>query len=1134
LHIRKHGGAPAKSLAALGSSRDACERLAGLGDPGLEASVASVLSSAPERRGAGAETLVPMSVGASSSAGHRFRILRLHALGGLGAVFVAMDEELHREVALKEIQDRHADDPVSRTRFVLEAEITGALEHPGIVPVYGLGRHSDGRPFYAMRLIRGDSLKDAIAAFHSDSALQQNPGTRSLELRKLLGRFLDVCDAVEYAHRRGVLHRDLKPGNVMVGRYGETLVVDWGLAKAVGRDDPARAREEMTFVPNAASGSAETRAGSAVGTPAFMSPEQAAGDLDQLGAPSDVYSLGATLYCLLTGRPPFEGSDLEAVLWAVRRGEFPPPRQLDRSIDPALDAVCLKAMAQKPEERYESPKMLAEDIERWMADEPVSAWREPISRRAARWMRRHRTAVTASAAAALMALVGLSAVLLVKARDNVNLRAAYGREHLANLALLAANEREKARFDLAMEAIQTFHTGVSTDVLLKRKEFAELRGKLLGGARVFYDKLKDLLESQTDRRSRDALAEAYSEVGRLVSAIGSKRDALTAYEQARAIREKLVAADPTSRYDRDKLAGNLNNLGNLLRETDRRAEALAAYDRALAIEQALVNEYPQVEAYREQLGRILNNMSLQHRAAGHPTEALDLLDRSRATREALVAEHPSVALYRYDLAVCLTNLGFFFQQSGRLTDALTTWRNACGVLETLVREAPSDHAYRSALAINLNNLASLNLANGQSAEALADWSRARELFEGLVRDYPNETINQNRLAGCLLNIGVLLHKSGRSSEALAAYNEAKAHYESLVQSDPSSTVARQDLALCFNNLGSFWKDNGRLDEALAAFERARVIREGLAREDPSSVDDRHNLAIAVNGQGGVHREAGRTTQALASYDQACRLWKALAKEQPGVPEYQNRLAHALGDASGVLASTGRIREAISSLRRAADLWSGLTTAHPDVLNYHLSLSSSLSELAGLLLKEGERKEAIETLGRLRDLLEKSVSMFPNDYEEPLRLASALQELGMMLKLDGRPADAAALLRRSISIREAISEIPPDALVDLARTRCQLGMLEAVPGSGVSGAERRRALDGAMGDLRRAIDRGYRDPVLASDPVLDALRSLPAFPYLLMDLGFPTDPFSSGPRPAASDDPEHQTRGKKTTAVLPPL
>ena len=201
---------------------------------------------------------------------------------------------------------------------------------------------------------------------------------------RALRRFLDVCNTIEYAHSRGVLHRDIKPSNIIVGKHGETLVVDWGLAKARGRCDAEGSSDERVLVPSFSSGSAETLPGSVLGTPAYMSPEQAHGDLEHLGPRSDVYSLGATLYCLLTGRPPFEG-DVFEVLPKVQRGEFPPPRRLDPTIDKALEAVCLKGMAARPEDRYASCRALAEDIELWMADEPVTAWREPWARRARRW-----------------------------------------------------------------------------------------------------------------------------------------------------------------------------------------------------------------------------------------------------------------------------------------------------------------------------------------------------------------------------------------------------------------------------------------------------------------------------------------------------------------------------------------------------------------------------------------------------------------------------------------------------------------------------------------------------------------------------------------------------------------------------
>jgi len=547
LHLKKHGGDPARSLAAINPGRSTRESLARVGDAEIEASLHH-LGSTLDQVGEEDDRTASYHVGSARSDGQRFRVLRPHARGGLGAVFVALDTELNREVALKQILDQHADDATSRARFLVEAEITGGLEHPGIVPVYGLGAYGDGRPSYAMRFIRGDSLKEAIESFHADPLLKTDPGRRFLELRKLLRRFTDVCDAVGYAHSRGVLHRDIKPGNIIVGKHGETLVVDWGLAKATGRVESPLQSGERLLVPSSGSGSAETLPGSALGTPAYMSPEQSRGELDRLGPQSDVYSLGATLYCLLTGRPPFEHDDIGAVLRAVGKGEFPEPRKHDETVDRALEAVCLKAMALRPEDRYATPRALAEDIELWMADEPVSAWREPLSRRARRWARRNRTVVTAVAAAVLVALAGTAAVLVVQTRanqalqiSNAALRIANTRATQANADLLDAKERETARFNLAMDAIGLFHGEVSEDLLLKEKQFDKLRNKLLRGAAGFYCKLGGLFKSQDDSESQAALGRAYHELGALTAKIGNNAEALSINRDALKVRRELAS-----------------------------------------------------------------------------------------------------------------------------------------------------------------------------------------------------------------------------------------------------------------------------------------------------------------------------------------------------------------------------------------------------------------------------------------------------------------------------------------------------------------------------------------------------------------------------------------------------------------
>jgi tetratricopeptide (TPR) repeat protein/tRNA A-37 threonylcarbamoyl transferase component Bud32 len=438
-HLKLHGGDPERSLAALDVNRSTRESLAAAG-PVVEATLAGVGSGSI---GGDADRTASYADGTATADGRRFRVLRPHAAGGLGAVFVALDAELNREVALKQILDRHADDPVSRRRFLLEAEITGGLEHPGIVPVYGLGTYEDGRPYYAMRFVRGDSLKEAIERFHADEALRRDPGRRSLELRDLLRRFVDVCNAIQYAHSRGVLHRDIKPSNVIVGKHGETLVVDWGLAKPLGKSEASIDGGERTLLPSSASGSAETLPGSALGTPAYMSPEQAAGELDHLGPRSDVYSLGATLYCILTGKPPFEG-EVGEILRKVGRGEFPRPRQLDPGIDAALEAVCLKAMATRPEDRYPSCRALAFDIERWAADEPVSVYRAPASVRLLRWARKHRTGVAIGVGLLQTAVVVLAVSTVLLGRSRARIERERQATEQARQAAESAGARAKA------------------------------------------------------------------------------------------------------------------------------------------------------------------------------------------------------------------------------------------------------------------------------------------------------------------------------------------------------------------------------------------------------------------------------------------------------------------------------------------------------------------------------------------------------------------------------------------------------------------------------------------------------------------------------------------------------------------
>jgi serine/threonine protein kinase len=360
---------------------------------------------------------LPSTIAYQPKTRDRYTLTRLHAKGGIGQIWVAKDEDIGREIALKELLPEGANHPAVAARFVEEARITGQLEHPGIVPVYELVQPRDQRPFYAMRLIKGHTLADAIKAFHTKRVKRPKSEADTLDLRALLAGFVAVCNAVAYAHSRGVLHRDLKPQNVVLGDFGEVIVLDWGLAKLLHQADGPSSLLPVAVDPEAAR--EQTLQGQVLGTPSYMPPEQAEGRLDLLAERSDVYGLGAVLYQLLTGDPPFTEKDTQDILKKVVHEQPLQPRQRVPTTPHALEAVCLKAMAKRKQDRYATAKELAQEVERWLADEPVGVFHEPWSMRTGRWVRRHRVLVSGTVALLVTTVVALalSTVLIKEQRD---------------------------------------------------------------------------------------------------------------------------------------------------------------------------------------------------------------------------------------------------------------------------------------------------------------------------------------------------------------------------------------------------------------------------------------------------------------------------------------------------------------------------------------------------------------------------------------------------------------------------------------------------------------------------------------------------------------------------------------------
>ena len=484
---------------------------------------------------------------------------------------VARDEELNRDVALKRMKDEPACDPNCRVRFVREAEITGRLEHPGIVPVYGLCQFPDGRPEYAMRFIEGESLRAAIARHHSSGhELAADADCAALALPNLVRRFLDVCNAISYAHNRGVVHRDIKPSNIMLGPYGETLVVDWGLAKSIGRPEEAAGDLETTLRPSSQSGEGTPTVG-AVGTPSYMSPEQASGANEQVSFASDIYGLGATLYCLLTGKAPFQGEsdDARDILLKVRSGGFRKPRELKAAVPRALEAVCLKAMALEPANRYKTARALAEDIERWLADAPVSVYREPLLVRLGRWVRRHKPLVAAAAVLVVCVVIGLCVDVVRVGRER-----AFAEEN----------------FVMAREAVNRVLSEAAEGPLAAVPQAEELRLLLAKDASEFNERF--LRQRPRDPAVVREAAVTYRKLANIERMLNLPTDAARSYGQAIAVGERILAEFPGDFRDELNLALTLADLGEFECAEGHFDAAERTCRRAVAIAERLLEQMP--------------------------------------------------------------------------------------------------------------------------------------------------------------------------------------------------------------------------------------------------------------------------------------------------------------------------------------------------------------------------------------------------------------------------------------------------------------------------------------------------------------------------------------------------------------
>lgn len=952
-------------------------------------------SSVPDGPGSSASHRSPSSgilkrIEARGSQNDRYRVAGEIARGGMGAILEAWDEDLRRRIAMKmalpgddedERSGRKDLDPRIVGRFLEEAQISGQLEHPGIVPVHELGLDSEGRVYFTMRLIHGRDFERILELV---SARQEG-----WSVTRALGVLLKACEAVAYAHSKGVIHRDLKPANLMVGHFGEVYVMDWGIARVLDREDRHDLRLYNPETPgpvadvdtdgrwdSSGDGTDElyTMEGDVVGTPSFMSPEQARGELEKLDPRSDVYSAGAILYRLLTGTAPFAspGGTPGEIVMNLLNGEPAPVDQLARGTPPELVAITEKAMAREQEDRYPDMLALAEDLRAYLEHRVVRAYQTGAVAEARKWIRRNKPLAASIAAGILALLAGLASSLALKNRSDRNARLA------EEQARITAEVNDFLNADL-LSAVSPWAEGVDVTV----HEVLEAAASRLDG-RFPDEPLVEAALRTTIGESFVSLGEAERGLESLERGLELRRrelgeqDPLTietrvAYlDGVRATgryEEALETADQTLELSRNALgsehalsveaesqrAGILWNLGRL-------DEAEQAFQSVLPTAQRVQGcEDPKTLAILNKVGGLLRDLGRLEESESRISEVLEIQQR-------VIGPHqPGTLATANNLAITLADLGKFAEAEALYSSSIETQRRVFGPNHPEVL-------------LTLGNLGNLYLEQERMAEAEKTLSALITLLaDKLGPGHPQTLLQQNNLAVCY-------SEQKKYDEALEVRKRTLASQRRVLGDEHPHTL----LSMC--NLASIHLETGRLDEAESLYrETVSLKRKTLGSEHPETLITLENLGNVKFRQGEIAEAETLTTEALEARKRSLG---------PG----HHMVARTTLNLAFVIEAKGDRKRAMELFEESAALYrASLGDTHPDT-------GEVVKDLADRIMANKDYTKAIQLYEEATKIYERAQSDRSDDQ------AYCLHQMAVCESYRGEAARAIELLRRAVSIR----------------------------------------------------------------------------------------------------------------------